>query len=240
MNTITLYRPVNYVELELIEKSNWKKFPPRLPEQPIFYPVLNVDYARQITMEWNMPAYGVGYVTAFEVNADHLRKFEVQNVGADMHDEFWIPSEDLEEFNNNIIGTIRVVETYHIYELFFEEIITNVPENSIWMLNCNNNDKEIYLLSKYFTSCNDWKHPQWGTPMLCILINKESTPFILRTMFDTVLWTCVIHQSIVHNGLTIFDSYDTFAHNSIDRTLYNKLVNTGSYKQARLIAEITD
>jgi ADP-ribosylglycohydrolase len=39
-NTVTLYRPVGPKELGLIRASGWRAFPPRLPEQPIFYPVL--------------------------------------------------------------------------------------------------------------------------------------------------------------------------------------------------------
>ncbi len=46
--TVTLYRPVGPAELDLIEATGWRKFPPRLPEQPIFYPVLNEEYAAQI------------------------------------------------------------------------------------------------------------------------------------------------------------------------------------------------
>ena len=42
-------------------------FPPRLPEQPIFYPVVNEDYAIKIARDWNVPDSGVGYVTRFEV-----------------------------------------------------------------------------------------------------------------------------------------------------------------------------
>lgn len=112
MKTITLYRPVANAELKLIEESGWKKFPPRLPEQPIFYPVMNEAYARQITIEWNVPAYGVGYVTKFEVDETYLSKFDVQNVGAELHDELWIPAEELEDFNAHIIGTIEVIAKY--------------------------------------------------------------------------------------------------------------------------------
>ena len=65
---ITLYRPVNKDELMLIEQSNWKAFPPRLPGQPIFYPVLNQAYASQITKEWNIPTYGNGYVVKFDIS----------------------------------------------------------------------------------------------------------------------------------------------------------------------------
>ena len=81
MNTIVLFRPVGKQELDLIEESGWRKFPPRLPEQPIFYPVMNEEYAIQINVEWNVPAYGAGFVTMFHVNAEYLKKFEVQNVG---------------------------------------------------------------------------------------------------------------------------------------------------------------
>jgi hypothetical protein len=74
----TLYRPVGPKELELIRQSGWKKFPPRLPEQPIFYPVMNEDYAVQIARDWNVPASGSGYVTKFKVRTDYVKKFEVQ------------------------------------------------------------------------------------------------------------------------------------------------------------------
>jgi hypothetical protein len=39
--TRSLYRPVGQAELELIEASGWRAFPPRLAHQPIFYPVAN-------------------------------------------------------------------------------------------------------------------------------------------------------------------------------------------------------
>ena len=109
MNTTTLYRPVNQKELDLIEQSGYTKFPRRLPEQPIFYPVTNEAYAAQISIEWNVPAYGVGYVTKLEVDAEYLKKFTVENVGGEIHNELWIPSDELEEFNSNIIGNIVVI-----------------------------------------------------------------------------------------------------------------------------------
>lgn len=112
IKTTTLYRPVNQVELDLIAQSGWTKFPPRLPEQPIFYPVMNEAYAIQISKEWNVPAYGVGYVTRFEVNTDYLAKFNVENVGGHIHDELWVPAEELEEFNSNIIGGIEVSQEF--------------------------------------------------------------------------------------------------------------------------------
>ncbi len=45
---------------------------------------MNEAYATQISVEWNVPAYGVGYVTKFEVDADYLQKFKVENVGREM------------------------------------------------------------------------------------------------------------------------------------------------------------
>lgn len=107
-----LFRPVNQAELDLIIQSNWTKFPPRLPGQPIFYPVLNEAYAEQITREWNVPTYGIGHVLKFEVHDHFLEKYKVEKVGLDHHLEFWIPSEDLEKMNKNIIGKIELINTF--------------------------------------------------------------------------------------------------------------------------------
>lgn len=64
--TTVLWRPVGPEELELIRLSGWREWPPRLPGQPFFYPVLNEEYAIKIARDWNVPASGAGYVTAFE------------------------------------------------------------------------------------------------------------------------------------------------------------------------------
>ena len=110
--TTFLYRPVNQAELDLIEQSGWASFPPRLPEQPIFYPVTNEEYAIQISKEWNVPAYGVGYVTRFAVKTDYLTKFKIENVGGQIHNELWVSAEELEEFNSNIVGQIEVTKEF--------------------------------------------------------------------------------------------------------------------------------
>lgn len=86
-----LFRPVGVNELNLIKDSDMTKFPPRLPEQPIFYPVMNIEYARQIALEWNsksFPGYA-GFVTEFEVDDDYISKFEVKTVGSSIHKELW-------------------------------------------------------------------------------------------------------------------------------------------------------
>jgi hypothetical protein len=112
MDTITLYRPVGPRELELIKGAGWREFPPRLPEQPIFYPVTNQAYAAQIARDWNVKASGAGFVTRFAVKASYLDRFTVQTVGGAIHTEYWIPAEELAEFNANIVGLIEIVEEF--------------------------------------------------------------------------------------------------------------------------------
>ena len=99
-------------ELDLIIQSDWKRFPPRLDGQPIFYHVLNEAYAEQITREWNVPTYGVGHVLKFEVANEFTDRYEVQKVGLDHHLELWILSEDLDEMNDKIIGEIELISTF--------------------------------------------------------------------------------------------------------------------------------
>lgn len=113
--TVTLYRPVGKKELALIEESGFAEFPPRLPEQPIFYPVTNEEYATLIARDWNakMNADRAGFVTKFNVDKAFLDKFERQVVGGSEHEEYWIPAGDLAEFNANIIGPIEVLAEYH-------------------------------------------------------------------------------------------------------------------------------
>lgn len=110
--TVKLYRPTGHKEMELIKENNFKKWPARLEEQPIFYPVTNEKYAREIAEKWNAKNGDVGYVTQFEVKKDFLNKYEIKQVGSSYHTEYWIPSEDLEELNNNIVGIIKVISSY--------------------------------------------------------------------------------------------------------------------------------
>ena len=110
--TITLWRPVGPKELALIRKSGMRAFPPRLPEQPIFYPVLSEDYATKIARDWNVPASGSGFVTRFEVLRSFLDAYAVQEAGGRAHREYWIPAEDLPDFNAAIVGEIEVVAEF--------------------------------------------------------------------------------------------------------------------------------
>ena len=116
--TVTLFRPVGLDELSLIRESGYTEFPPRLPEQPIFYPVINEEYAAQIARDWNTrhSKHGRGYVTRFRVRADFLKRYEVQTVGGSIHQEYWIPAEELPEFNRNIVGLIEVIAEFSASE----------------------------------------------------------------------------------------------------------------------------
>jgi len=110
-----LFRPVGQKELDLIAASGFRRFPPRLPEQPIFYPVLNREYAEQIARDWNTKDEGsgfVGYVLEFDVESRYLSRFETKKVGGKQHLEYWIPADELEEFNDHIRGLIRVVAKF--------------------------------------------------------------------------------------------------------------------------------
>jgi hypothetical protein len=110
--TTTLYRPVGPKEMELIAASGYREFPPRLPEQPIFYPVLNQEYARQIARDWNVSASGAGYVIRFVVRKDFADRYPVKTVGASVHQELWVPAGELQEFNKNIVGLLEVIEKF--------------------------------------------------------------------------------------------------------------------------------
>ena len=109
---VTPWRPTGPQELALVEATGWTAWPPRLPDQPIFYPVLNEDYAIRIARDWNVKASGSGFVTRFQVNKSFLDRYDVQQAGGQTILEYWIPADDLDELNRNIVGRIEVVRRY--------------------------------------------------------------------------------------------------------------------------------
>ena len=109
--TLTLWRPVGPQELALIRATGMCAFPPRLADQPIFYPVVTEAYATKIARDWNAPRGG-GYVTQFRVKREFIARYSVQEAGGRDHLEYWIPAEDLSAFNNAIVGAIEVVAEY--------------------------------------------------------------------------------------------------------------------------------
>ncbi len=108
-----LYRPTGLVELKLLAANQWRAWPPRLPDQPIFYPVLTRDYARKIARDWNSVdefSGFVGFVTEFDLEDTYAGTFEVQTAAGRAHQELWVPAEQLDAFNAHIVGAIRVIE----------------------------------------------------------------------------------------------------------------------------------
>jgi hypothetical protein len=112
MKTITLYRPTGPEELELVKLSGNLRWPPRLPEQPIFYPVTTEVYAARIAKEWNVKDRGCGFVTKFDIDASYLSQFTIEDAGRKAHQEYWIPADQLEEFNDHIVGEIKFITSY--------------------------------------------------------------------------------------------------------------------------------
>ena len=111
--TITLFRPTGEKELKLIQESGFTGFPPRLPDQPIFYPVTNLDYAVQIARDWNTKhGSKLGFVTRFNVRKEFLDGFERKVVGGKEHEEYWVPADMLGAFNENIVGLIEVIAEF--------------------------------------------------------------------------------------------------------------------------------
>ena len=114
-DTMILYRPTGLTELRLVAAAGWTAWPPRLPEQPIFYPVLSLEYARKIARDWNSKgtlSSSIGFVTRFEVQDAFAARYPVQVAGGRTHEELWIPADELAEFNRHIVGKIEVLESY--------------------------------------------------------------------------------------------------------------------------------
>ena len=110
-----LWRPVGQNELAKIRAIGMRAFPPRLPEQPIFYPVLSFDYAEKIARDWNSARADhkfVGFVVCFELNDAYAARFQPQPAGGNTLKELWVPADELAAFNDNIEGGIEIVAAY--------------------------------------------------------------------------------------------------------------------------------
>lgn len=108
-----LWRPVGLAEMALVFDSGMQAFPPRLPAQPIFYPVMNEAYASQIARNWNTKESPyAGYVLRFEITDDYGQMFEPHTVGDSSHRELWIPADRLSELNQKISGPITAERAF--------------------------------------------------------------------------------------------------------------------------------
>jgi hypothetical protein len=110
---LILWRPVGLAEMALVFESEMRAFPPRLPEQPIFYPVLVQDYADQIARDWNTQNEPhAGYVLRMEIPDDYAAGFSAQTAGGTVHRELWVPAEELETFNAKMTTPITVERAF--------------------------------------------------------------------------------------------------------------------------------
>jgi hypothetical protein len=109
---VTMYRPTGPEEWNLVLASGCRRWPPRLPEQPIFYPVANEQYAIEIARDWNVPSSGQGFVTRFKVRGQFMDAYPLKVVGAARHAEWWIPAGELERLNDSIVGLIELVHQF--------------------------------------------------------------------------------------------------------------------------------
>lgn len=116
MENMKLFRPVGLSEMEKILKDGCHGYPPRRKEQPIFYPVLNEEYAATIARDWNtkdsISGYA-GFVTAFTIQDEYIKNYQVQCVGSQVHQEYWIPAEELPTFNSMIDGKIKIINAFY-------------------------------------------------------------------------------------------------------------------------------
>lgn len=115
MELTVLYRPVGQREYDLVAGAAFRRFPPRLPDEPFFDPLTNESDATRIARDWNTrdAASGrTGYVLRFRIPAEHLAQYPVRTVGSSVHQEYWIPAGELESFNDRIVGKIEVVACY--------------------------------------------------------------------------------------------------------------------------------
>ena len=110
-----LFRPTGLKELLLVCETGWTAWPPRLPDQPIFYPVTSFDYAEKIARDWNSVAPApdnLGFVTRWEMADDITQTHPLQLAGGRDHEELWVPAEDMDAFNARIVGKIEVIAAY--------------------------------------------------------------------------------------------------------------------------------
>jgi hypothetical protein len=108
-----LYRPMDIEELCAVYETGMKTFPRRKAEQPIFYPVLNLDYADEIAGRWNVKGPSAsGYVAKFSIDDTYADQFQPRQVGGSHHVELWVPAEELSKFNGYILLPIVIVSAY--------------------------------------------------------------------------------------------------------------------------------
>jgi len=109
-NLITLYCPIGVDELIAIVVSQWRGFPPRGAERPIFHPVTTEGYGRYLGANW-AGRHGEGdcYLVRFAVGAEAVRALERRSLGGPEREELWVAGESFAAFNAAIVGGIHLI-----------------------------------------------------------------------------------------------------------------------------------
>jgi len=208
----TLYRPVGPKELDLIRESGFSRFPPRLAEQPIFYPVVQEAYARKIAHDWNVGASGIGFVMRFQVRSEYLRKFEEHRAGGRDHTEYWIPADELEEFNDSIVGAIEMIAEYSSDEWCTVYDLAEDAETIALVQRATLTTKDFGLVAEVaLFGSDDWwaatkdgripRHDMEGTISCLFLSGHGDWPeFELDCDGNKTRWTRVGNQSLYAEG----------------------------------------
>lgn len=115
-----LYKPLSPKQLAAVISSGWRRFSPDSPQQKVFYPKLHLEYAEKIARQWDAAQYEAGFVVKFKVPSQFVADYDIQSVGYDEHREYKIPIHELERFNRQIIGPIRLISAF------------TLKDNSIW------------------------------------------------------------------------------------------------------------
>lgn len=191
-----LYRPTGLQELALLFRNDMRQWPPRLPDQPIFYPVLQQDYARQVARDWNTKYDAcAGFVTQFSVDDAYIQQYEVRQVGGQEHKELWIPAEELEHFNSQLTSPIVVLEAYFGKE-FLEQSKTSEYHQkqdalySLWYLIdiANYNFGDFYLHVIKQKEMIFLHYPYWSIVSSNILATLTITEAQREDILKKICW----------------------------------------------------
>jgi hypothetical protein len=199
-----LYRPVGLAELALIWDSGCREFPPRLPDQPIFYPVTSAEYATQIARDWNTKSSSfAGYVTAFDVNEKYLSNFERHVVGSAIHEEYWIPAGQLPDFNQQLRGLIDVDAAY-----FGDSFAGLIPDNA--------GLKGMNAEQQFVTLARNWDYSRMDF-ILEVSVNRKAVYLNCLFWIDRGFMRYGVDQNLKSAALR--GVIEAWRHNSIEPSL---------------------
>lgn len=215
-----LFRPTGLSELKLVAARGWRAWPPRLQDQPIFYPVLSLEYARRIARDWNTKdAFSgfVGFVTTFRLQDEFAARYPVQLAGGHSHEELWVPSDELEQFNDHIVGAITVLEAY-AGEGFTgvvdpetrlpRDLFANFPPCTVRRATANDVDASVALLIASITTLCAGDHSNDPETLAHWLRNKTKDQFE-RWLEDPENFTVIAEAGSVLCGVANLHSSGT-------------------------------